>query len=265
MKTNTIYVAVTFCLALSCLEAAGQVTAHTAGQSTAQPMGQAYAVTGPEVKAFEAAAGNGSVLFRGKQATVYERQANGTPYWSSATFSPGTITYEGNLYDDVLVNIDAVEGMALVRKEDNPVAVALRPEAVSSIMTGDRLFVGIGDDGREGLAKGFYEIFGEGPEKVYKHVSKRLMTSAQNMNGDAIGYYDPNYNSGLNAYYGITKTYYFVDSEGRVSRFHNKGGLRKKFPERRKEIRKAISAAGLDMPGVDLDTYCKELLKIAAR
>lgn len=245
MKTFTINAATVCCLVLSCLTAAAQAS--------------------PELKAFEAAAGNGSVLFRGKQATVYERQANGTPYWSSATFSPGTITYEGNLYDDVLVNIDAVAGLALVRKEDNPVAVALRPEAVSSITTGGRLFVGIGDDGREGLAKGFYEVFGEGPEKVYKHVSKRLMTSSQNMNGDPIGYYDPNYNSAMNTYYGITKTYYFVDGEGRVSRFHNKGGLRKKFPERRKEIRKAVSAAGLDMPGVDLDTYCKELLKIAAR
>ena len=56
-----------------------------------------------------------------------------------------------------------------------------------------------------------------------------------------------------------------MDGEGHVSRFRSKGNLLRKFPERRKEIRKAISAAGLDMPGVDLDTYCKELLRIAAR
>lgn len=225
---------------------------------------RAMSQTPPEVKAFQEAAGNGSVLFRGKQATTYERAANGTPYWASPTFSPGLITYEGNTYDDVFVNIDAVAGLALVRKGDNPVAVALRPETVSSIVVDGRVFVGIGD-GDQGLPRGFYEVLGDGPEKVYKHVSKRLLASSQSMNGDPIGYYDPAYNPDLNNFYGITKTYYFVDGEGRVSRFRGKGELRRKFPERRKEIRKALSSAGLDMPGVDFDTYCKELLKIAAR
>lgn len=252
MKISQLIIAAVCLTAVSCLTAA------------AQPAGQAYAVTGPEVKAFQEAAGNGSVLFRGKQATTYERAANGNPYWVSPTFSPGTITYEGNLYDDVQVNIDAVAGLALVRKGDNPIAVALRPETVDSIVAGDRLFVGIGDR-RDGLSKGFYEVFGEGPEKVYKHVSKRLMAGSQNANGDQIGYYDPSYNPDLTNYYGISKAYYFVDGEGRVSRFRSKGELRRKFPERRKEIRKAVTAAGLDMPGVDFDTYCKELLKIAAR
>ncbi len=244
MKNEFITIASCLFLALSSLFASAQTTT--------------------ELKAFENAAGNGSVLFRGKQATTYEHAANGNPYWVSTTFSPGQITYQGNFYDDIFVNIDAVADLALVRKGDNPIAVALRPETVSSIMTEGRLFVGIGDD-MAGLPKGFYEVFGEGPEKVYKHVSKRLMNSSQNVNGDPIGYYDPSYNSNLNNYFGITKTYYFVDSEGHVSRFRSKGDLRKKFPERRKEIRKAISAAGLDMPGVDLDTFCKELLRIASR
>ena len=74
----------------------------------------ARAQTPAETRSFQQEAGDRSILFRGKQATVYERQANGTPYWSSATFSPGTITYEGNLYDDVLVNIDAVAGTVTV-------------------------------------------------------------------------------------------------------------------------------------------------------
>jgi hypothetical protein len=253
------------CMLLAGVCAGTQAQAQTTTRAQAQARTQAQTQAPIELKAFEDAAGNGSVLFRGKQATVYERPANGNPYWASSTFSPGEIIYEGNLYDDVLVNIDAVAGLALVRKGDNPVAVALRPESVSSIVAGDRLFVGIGDDGPEGLSRGFYEVFGEGPERVYKHVSKRLLASSQNMNGDPIGYYDPNYNSEMNNFYGITKSYYFMDREGRVSRFRSKGQLRGKFPERRKEIRKAISAAGMDMPGVDFDTYCKELLKIAAQ
>ena len=64
----------------------------------------------PELRSFEQAAGNGSVLFRGKQADTYGNPANGNPYWSSTTFVPGEIVFEGRFYDDILVNIDAITG-----------------------------------------------------------------------------------------------------------------------------------------------------------
>ena len=244
MKTYTILVAATCCLVLSCLTAAAQAP--------------------PELKAFQEAAGQNSNLFRGKQAIPYDRRANGNPYWSSDTFVPGEIVLEGIFYDDILVNIDAVAGQALVRKEDSPLAVSLSPDTVSSIKTGDSVFVGLGQD-ETTLPEGFYEVFGEGPERVYKHVSKRLLDSTQSKNGDAIGYYDPNYNTNLTAYFAITKTYYFRDSDGVFTKFRSKGALLRKFPERRKEIRKALSASGMDLPGVNFDSYCKEVLKIAAR
>ena len=126
------------------------------------------------------------------------------------------------------------------------------------------MFVGLGQ-GETSLPEGFYEVFGEGPEKVYKHVSKRLLDSTQSKNGDAIGYYDPDYNTGLTAYFAITKTYYFMDSDGVFTKFRGKGALLRKFPERRKEIRKALSASGMDLPGVNFDSYCKEVLRIATR
>ena len=85
----------------------------------------ASAQTTTELKAFENAAGNGSVLFRGKQANPYQHAANGNPYWSSTTFVPAEIVFEGRLYDDVLMNIDAITGQVLVRKDGSPIAIAL--------------------------------------------------------------------------------------------------------------------------------------------
>ncbi len=217
-----------------------------------------------ELKAFQEAAGASSILFRGKQANTYERPANGTPYWSSPEFVSGTVCFEGNVYDDLLVNIDAVTGQVLIRKSESPIAVALTPDSVTSIHTDNAVFAGFSStDGS--IPSGFYEVLGSGPEKVYKHVSKKLLTSTHTMNGDPIGYYDPDYNYDLNSYYGITKTYYFQDRDGRFSRFKGKRALLRNFPERRKEIRKALSASGLDMPGTDFDRYCKELLRIAAQ
>ena len=189
MKTPIVSITYAFFLALCCL--------------------QAYAQDTPaELKAFEQAAGSGSVLFRGKQANAYERPANGNPYWSSTTFVPGTVVFEDRLYDDILVNIDAITGQVLVRKADNPVAIALPAASVSSITTEDRHFEWIPDT-VEGLPEGLYEVIGDSREKIYKHVAKRLQTSSQNMNGNPIGYVDPGYRTEVNDYYAISKTYYF--------------------------------------------------------
>lgn len=219
----------------------------------------------PEVRSFEQAAGSGSILFRGKQADAYERPANGNPYWSSPAFVPGEVVFEGNLYGDILVNIDAVDGKALVRKSDNPIAVALPPSSVSSISTGSERFVGI-SQGSGALAEGFYQVLGDGAFKVYKHVSKQLQSSTGNVNGDRIGYYDPAYNPELTQHYAIARTYYFMDADGQFSRIRSKGSLLRKFsPEQRKDIRRALSAAGLDTPGVDFDQYCITVLNTASR
>ncbi len=245
MKTSIVSITYAFFLALCCL--------------------QAYAQDTPaELKAFEQAAGSGSVLFRGKQANAYERPANGNPYWSSNTFVPGSVVFENRLYDDILVNIDAIAGQVLVRKADNPIAIALPAASVSSITTEDKRFEWIPDT-VEGLPEGLYEVIGDSREKIYKHVAKRLQTSSQNMNGDPIGYVDPGYRSEVNDYYAISKTYYFKDRDGRFSRVKGRSALLRKFPERRGELRKALSAAGYDVPGIDFDAYCKMVLKMVAR
>jgi len=225
----------------------------------------AAAQASPEVKAFQDAAGRGSVLFRGKQATAHDRPANGNPYWSSPTFVPGEIVFEDNLYDDIQVNIDAATGEALVRKSDSPIAIALPPTTVSLIRTADATYEGIGPDDPSLLPEGFYEVLGDGTEKVYKHVVKKLQTTTQEMNGDPIGYYDPNYRRDLNNYYGIQRIYYFKDADGVFTRIRGKRALLRKFPAQRKEIRRAVSAARLDLPGVSFDAYCLEVLRITAR
>lgn len=245
MKTSFVSVTYVLCLALCCLQAYAQDASA-------------------ELKAFENAAGSGSVLFRGKQAGIYERPANGNPYWSSTVFVPGEIVFEGRLYDDILVNIDAITGQVLVRKADNPIAIALPVASVSSIVTENSVFERI-PEGVEGLPEGLYEVLGDSRERVYKHVAKRLQTSSQNMNGNPIGYTDPGYRLEVNDYYAIAKTYYFKDKDGSFSRIRSKGALLRKFPDRRSELRRALSAAGYDVPGIDFDAYCKMVLNLVAR
>ena len=219
----------------------------------------------PELRTFQAAAAEGSILFRGKQATVYDRAANGNPYWRSAAFEQGEIVFEGKRYCDILVNIDALEGVALVRLPSDLVTIALPPRTVQSIRTPEHRYVGL-EAGSTSLPEGFYEVFGEGPEQVYKRVVKTLQTSVgTNVNGKQIGYVDENYNPDLINYYSISTTYYFRDSDGRFSRLSGKGALLRHFPDRRKDIRRKLSNVEPDKSGADFDAWCRAVLQAASR
>ena len=214
-----------------------------------------------EIQRYQQAAGDRSILFRGEQATVYAFPANGNPYWDNDEFWPGDIVFEGNLYRDVLINVDARAQRALVRLSSGPFSVALAPGLVSSFNMGWRHFEGFGPG--EALPEGFYEVFGEGPEKVYKHVTKSLAFNLNHANGDLIGYDDPNYRSNVYRYFAISRPYYFRDAEGRFSRIKGRNALLRKFPERRKELRRALDEAQLGPK--EFDASCVLVLKLTAR
>lgn len=231
------------------------VFALSVGCLSASAQGQA------ELETFQATAGERSVIFRGKQAARYSFPANGHPYWTQPAFETGEIVIEGNLYRDVPLNIDAHAQRALVQLEGSPVSVALTPAQVSSLTVNGRRFVGVGPDGD--LPEGFYEVFGEGAEQVYKHTFKRLENSVTNANGSTIGYYDENYRPDIVRHFSYFASYYFRDAAGQFSPFKGKSALLRHFPDRKREIRRGVNAAAIDRN--DFDAFCKAVLNIAAQ
>ena len=218
----------------------------------------------PEIRAFQQIAGDRSALYRARQGERYDFSANGHPYWSTKEFRSGTIQVEDNCYYDVLLNIDALTQNALVRMSSSMLVVALPPAQVPFLDIEGRRFVGIGPD-EETIPEGFYEVFGQGPHYVYKHVTKQYQSSTNDANGDIIGYYDPDYNPNLLRYFAIKTEYYFRDSDGTFSRFKGKGALIRKFPDRKREIRRAILENPVNLPGASFDAYCEVVLKLADR
>jgi hypothetical protein len=215
-----------------------------------------------ELASFQKASGDESVLFRGKQATRISFPANGNPYWDQPTFVRGNIVFEENLYRDVFLNIDAREQRALVQKSYGLQSIALTPAQTPSLTMGDRRFVGMGPG--EALPEGFYEVFGTGPELVYKHVEKVLQSSVNDVNGSGIGYYDEHYRSDVYRYFAYNATYYFRNEAGEFTRIKSKGALLRQFKDRKKEIRKSLKA-NRNNSDTSFDAYCKAVLKAAAR
>lgn len=217
----------------------------------------------PELQAFQEVAGDHSILFRSKQATRYNLPANGNPYWSGPGFERGDIHFEGNYYSNVPLNIDATTQRVLVQLSGSPFAVALTPEQTPSFTIGEREFVGIGSG--DVLPEGYYEVFGEGRERIYKHIAKVLSSSVFNMNGEGIGYFDNNYREDVTRYFAYHQTYYFRDADGKFTRFKGRNALIRQYPGRRQEIRKAIRDAQMYGRNYPFDDFCKAVLKITAR
>lgn len=214
-----------------------------------------------ELQAFQDAAGNRSILFRGKQAARYAFPYNGHPYWRETDFQPGDIRFEDNDYQDILINIDASRQLALVKLPDSVFSVSLSPALTPSFTMGGRRFAGVGPGNP--LPEGFYEIIGNGPEQVYLQITKTLASSTNNANGDPIGYYDDNYRYEVLTYFAIHKFFYFKDAEGNFTRFRTRGALLGKFPGRKREIRQALrNLDSYSRPS--LETYCETVMNIVA-
>ena len=100
---------------------------------------------------------------------------------------------------------------------------------------------------------------------MYKHVYKVVDSNTQNVNGDAIGYYDEHYRSNYTRHFAIHRVYYFRDAEGHVTRFRSRNALIRKFPDRKRQIRQAVNAARQQPAGLGFDDFCKLVLNTAAR
>lgn len=213
------------------------------------------------VRAYQRAAGARSILFRGKQAPSYSFPFNGTPFLEKGDYMVGDITFKGNVYYDIPFRIDAYTQRICVKPESLPLAVELTPEGISSIVAGDRRFEGFGPGAA--LPEGFYEVFGTGPERVYKLVRKELSSSINNVNGEPIGYDDPKYRDNTHQYFSIDATYYFRDAEGRITGIRGLGALLRQFPERKRELRRAVRQAGYGRK--QFDAACQLVLKLTSR
>ena len=216
-----------------------------------------------ELRAFQEAVGDQSILFRGKEAPRYNFPFNGNPYWENATFKTGDLVCEGKYYHDMTLNVNAQKQLVLVQMTTSPQAIALTPSQVSSFTMDGRRFVG-GGPGEE-LPEGIYSILGDGPVQIYKHVEKWLNFNTESVNGEPIGYYDPDYRNDVTRYFYIRSFYYFRDADGHFSRFKNLAGLLRKFPGRKREIRRELEAMLPASSDISLDTYCELVLNIASR
>ena len=181
---------------------------------------------------FQKEAGGRSTLYRGRQEIKYPIRYNGTYYLASPAFQTGSVMYNGRLYENVLLNIDACDQKLLTRHEDGVMEYALDGKAVPWAVIGGQKYVNLHDfSDLPNAFEGYYSVVRDGDSPIYLKVDKLCRTSTSNMNGETgIGYDDPSYNPDVLTYFAIQKKYYIV-KDGKLKKVRP-GKVRKMLNEK---------------------------------
>ena len=134
------------------------------------------------------------MLYRGKLAKRYNNNFNGTPYWDTLSFRPGAVMYNGHLYEDVLIKIDAAEQKLVVKASSDMAAMSPDGRQIEWFTRGSSLFVNLVYEGVESAPNGFFRVMSDSSPAILQQVRKYQYSSTGNHNGSEIGYYDPDYN-----------------------------------------------------------------------
>lgn len=157
-------------------------------------------------------AGALSTLYRGKMPVQYPYLYNGTYFLEGKNFERGSVYYNGKLYENIFINLDASRQELQVRVSMDIAPVVLFRDWVSYFTIGKRVFVNLEYLGYTESPEGYFEIIKDGSNPLLLQVSKIFTSRAGNHNGDDIGYTDPEYNSSLVNYFSKQENYYTIEN-----------------------------------------------------
>lgn len=151
-------------------------------------------------------------LYRGNLPKTYPFRFNGTYYWSQKSFQYGSVFYNGKLYENVILNVDAYQGQLLVSPERDHVPIVVFRDQVAWFTMGKSKFLNLNYLGYADAPEGFYEIIRDGRVPILCQVTKSLLTNGNNNNGQVIGYNDPEYDPSIYSFFKYNARYYALEA-----------------------------------------------------
>lgn len=199
-------------------------------------------------------AGMSSHIFRGRQAVKYPFVHNGTYYWTSPDYKIGSVKYNGKMYWDVLLNIDACQGDLLIKEESGLVEHILSREYVEYFTIGNENYFNLSLCGYDAPQGYFQEIY-TGDVKIFKRVEK--IYSDKISNGELVGSSIPGFKQGVFKLFSAVVTYYYM-KDGEISQIKSKRDLISRYKKdkvRYKAIRRFYRQNEMGQER-DFDKYC---------
>ena len=158
-------------------------------------------------------AGTLSTLYRGRMPVHYPYIYNGTYFWNTKTFQKGSVLYNGKLYENVFVNVDASRQELQVKLTEKGAPIVLYEKYVDYFTMDKTFFVNLNTLGYMDAPAGYYEIVRDGEKPILMQVKKVMTSRTGNHNGDEIGYVDPHYNRDIANYFARRVSYYTIEND----------------------------------------------------
>lgn len=212
----------------------------------------------PESEEYQKAAGQRSMLYRGTLSPQYRFVYNGTFYVETPEFETGQIMYNGRLYSDVLLNIDACRNILVVNL--GGVCVDAQTDFVEYAIIGGREYIHLPEG--KNKAHAYYQVLHKGGLCFLKRVYKIYSVQSGDHNGEDIGYYDPKYKRRIGdngpevECFFARKCTYHILSDGVLKKISSKGSILKMIDKsKRAQVKKMAAEKGLDGAEISLEQY----------
>ena len=133
-------------------------------------------------RSYMATVGAGSNLYNGSEYTAYYASTIGTPFWDTAAFQKGMVSYEGVVYHGVPLAYDLVSNEVLIR-DPRQVIIKLDPAKIDFFQVGNHIFIKFNGDfySQNTLPVDIYDLLYNGNMKVYV---KRKKQVSRNFNAE---------------------------------------------------------------------------------
>lgn len=205
-----------------------------------------------------------NIFYRGRQDSGYNLLYNGHCWWENATFKSGSVLYNGRLYNDILLNINAHTSEALLLRPSEIVPVVLETGMVRWLAMNDELFLNLKLIGVENATEGYYKLVQDGPAPVFARVFKSIRSGTANVDGDLIGYKDPNYRNDVYTFFERTAVVYML-RDGSLVPFRNRSSVKSYCDrEQKRVLRKAVRNMGVRAKDLPLEKYVSILADVIA-
>ena len=200
----------------------------------------AQAAAQDDYTVFQEGAGIASMLYRGHKAFEYNQPHNGTCYWESPVYEPGTVVYNGKLYRGVLLNIDAARHDLIIHIEGGVSNKVLERKYVRECTIGGRHFLNLQNIHGEAAPAGYWEVLFEGRNTVLRRVDKKLEQDMDGRRRDEARY-EGAYKSHVYQIFVYSDSLCCVTEDGRVVPVRRRSDLLRLLdPAQRREFRRSI-------------------------
>jgi hypothetical protein len=166
-------------------------------------------------------------IFRGKLPGSYPYKFNGTYFWDQKEFQKGDVLYNGRLYRDISLNVDACEGELQVRPVEKATAMVAFRDQVAWFTMGSKLFLNLRYLGWKDAPEGYFEVLRDGEIPLLRRVEKKLRFGGNGEGYLQIGYRDPDFDTKIPNYFQLNETFYALE-KGELKKIR-KNNLKKRL------------------------------------